>query len=173
MNRYYQREGENESTQSKINRTNIELTKLDNMVVGRQLDSEQELMRILKSLKAYADTNYEQNIIKRIEITLDEIHELHRLEDQKRDKIYELNNVYKIKAGLKDLGKFDNNHVLIESIKLDSEVKTLRQVIKLREATIREKVFEIRNNPVVKGFSMLDRVIDSKTGQYVYLEPKK
>jgi hypothetical protein len=173
MNRYYLRAGEVETTQAKIRRTNLELTKLDKMVVGRQIDSEQELMRILKSLKAYADTSYERNMIKRIQITLDEIHEMHRLENQKRDKIYELNNIYKIKAGLKDLGKFENDHVLIEAIKLEGEVKILRQVIKLRESTIREKVFEIRNSPLVKGFSQLDRVVDPKTGQYVYLEPPK
>ena len=56
---------------------------------------------------------------------MDEIHELHRLENVMRDKIFELNNVFKIKAGLKDLGRFDNSHVLIEKIKLEGEIAEL------------------------------------------------
>lgn len=173
MKKYYPNglREEETTTSDKITRTNLELTKLDRLVVGRQIDDEQELMRILKSLKAYADTGYERNLIKQVQITLDEVHELHRLENLKRDKIFELNNVFKIKAGLKELGRFDNDHVLIESIKLEGEIKTLGQIIKLRGTTLREKMFEIRNNPVVRGFSQLDRVVDAKTGQYVYLEP--
>jgi hypothetical protein len=40
-----------------------------------------------------------------------------------------------------------------ERIKLQSDIRVLDQVIKLRDATIREKVFDIRTNPIVKGFS--------------------
>jgi hypothetical protein len=102
--------------------------------------------------------------------------QLHLLEDEKREKLNYLGNNFRIKVKLSELGKFDDPRVQEKVIEFRSQLMTLDKIIKLRRETLREKIYNFKQNPIIKGFLQKDRIVDPSTGEFRYLPrptPKK
>ena len=159
----------------KLNEIVLDLSKLDKMVRLRQLDEKIELARLIDSMQSHGDTNYEENLTKKLELLEKEYEQLFTLEEKKLQLIFKLSNNYRVKAVFNEMGRMEDERVDSEVRRIKSEMGIVDKAIKLRREYLKEKAHELKYNPIIKGFNQLNRVIDPKTGHFVYLSdgPKK